>query len=116
MKNFVQPGNFVTHTVAGTPVTSGQPLLIGNALFGVCAAAAAVGAEVEVQTVGVFDLPKEAAVTPAVGDIAFFDATSGEVTDISAVGLYPIGVFVKAAAGGDATARVRLDGVGVVAV
>lgn len=116
MKNFVQPGKFVTHTVAGSPVTSGAPILVGAAMFGVCASAAAVGAEVEVATEGVYDLPKEAAVTPSAGDIAFYNSGTGEVTDVSASGLYAIGVFTQAAAGGDATARVRLDGVGVVAV
>jgi predicted RecA/RadA family phage recombinase len=57
MKNFVQPGDVVTLTAPSGGVSSGDLVVIA-AMCGVCATDAAEGAEVEVKTTGVFDLPK----------------------------------------------------------
>lgn len=114
MRNFVQEGQTLTLTAPET-VTSGEGVIVGG-IFSVAQADAASGAAFEGLTEGVFDFPKTAAVTPAQGAAAFFNNTTKAVTGTSATGLFKIGVFTKTAAGGDATARVRLDGVGVVAV
>lgn len=114
MKNFVQPGNVVTITAGGT-IASGAPVLV-NELFGVATGAATSGQQVELVTQGVFDLPKAATVTPAVGEEAFYNNSNGTVTNASATGLFKIGVFTAAALAGAATCRVRLDGIAVTAV
>lgn len=115
MKNFVQPGHNVTVPGPSGGVLSGGPVLL-NELFGVACGDAAENADCEIATVGVFDLPKAASVTPAIGEEAFYNSSTKVVTPTSATGLFKIGVFTKAALSGDATARVRLDGVAVSAV
>lgn len=114
MKNFIQKGEALT-IVAGGTITSGQPVLI-NELFGVAQDSVASGESYVLNTLGVFDLPKAATVTPAVGEEAFYNSGAGTVTNASAEGLFKIGVFTRAALAGDATCRVRLDGVSVSAV
>lgn len=115
MKNFVQPGHNITVTTPSGGVISGAPVLI-NELFGVACDARAQGEDLELATVGVFDLPKAASVTPAQGEEAFYNSSTKVVTPTSATGLFKIGVFTQAAAANDATARVRLDGHAVTAV
>ncbi|ODA67103.1 hypothetical protein A7A08_01849 [Methyloligella halotolerans] len=56
MKNFVQPGNTIT-VPAPTAVASGDGVLVGS-LFGVANYDAAPGEAVEIDAIGVFDLPK----------------------------------------------------------
>lgn len=107
MKNFVQPGNTVTVTAPTGGVTSGQGLLVGS-LFGIAAFTAAQAADVEAVTEGVFDITK------ATGEITqgakvYWDNTAKNVTTTSS-GNTLIGVATQAAASGDATARVRLNG------
>lgn len=111
MNNYVQKGDTVTHTVAGTAVTSGQSLLIGS-LFGVCATAAAVGEQVEVCVAGVFTLAKKSADTPTAFAKAYWDDTNKEVTT-TASGNSLVGVFTEAVASGVTTAAVRLNGVSI---
>lgn len=109
MRNYVQPGHNITAVTPSGGVTSGDPVLIGN-LFGIAATTQAAGDEVELATVGVFDLPK-AAVAASAGGIAYFDATAKAVTNTANSGANKrVGVFTAAALSGDATGRVRLDG------
>lgn len=60
MKIYIQDGDMITVTAPVGGVTSGQGLLVGS-LFGVVASNAAEGEAVEIATMGVFDLPKDAA-------------------------------------------------------
>lgn len=109
MRNFVQPGNTITAITPIGGVTSGAPVLIGS-LFGVASTTQAAGEDVELATVGVYDLPK-AAVVVAAGDVAFYDATAGAVTTDDDTGANKrIGVFIAAAADSATIGRVRLDG------
>ncbi|MFN4142782.1 DUF2190 family protein [Aestuariivirga sp.] len=109
MKNFVQPGHNITALAPIGGVASGDPVLIGN-LFGIASTDAAEGAEVELGTVGVYDIGK-AAVAVSAGDIAYFDATAGNVTTDDATGSnLRVGIFVAAAADSATIGRVRLDG------
>lgn len=110
MKNFVQPGNTVTMPAPSGGVLSGQGLLVGT-LFGVAAYDAAEAAEVEMDLVGVFDLPKAAgAITQ--GAPIYWDDTAKNVT-ATATGNDLIGAAILAADAGAATARVRLNGVSI---
>lgn len=109
MQNEVKSGVMMTHLVAGAAVVSGQGLLVNN-LFGVCAYSAAIGEEVELQTTGVFTLPRDPADTPAAFAAAYWDAGASRVTT-EASGNTLIGVFAKAYAASADPAQVRLNGV-----
>jgi predicted RecA/RadA family phage recombinase len=85
------------------------------AMCGVCATDAAEGAEVEVKTTGVFDLPKATGVINGFA-MVWWSTADGNVKNASATGLYPIDYAVDPAASGDATVRVRLAGTPVTAV
>ena len=114
MKNYVQPGDTVTMTSPSGGLLSGDPVVIG-AVFGIAAADAAQGDEVELVTTGVFELAKSAG---AVGEGAtvWFDTSGATIENTTLGGLFPIGVATKAADSGDATCFIRLDGTAVVAV
>lgn len=107
MKNFVQPGVNLT-LPAPADVLSGQGLVIG-AIFGVAAIDAVTGANVDLVTEGVFRLPKVAALTIAIGDSVYWDATNKVVTK-TASGNTKIGVAVTAEANPSAAVDVRLNG------
>lgn len=105
MRNFVQPGRFVT-IAAPAALSSGDGVLIGD-LFGVAATDAGIGASVEIATEGVFDLPKEATTDAFdVGDAVEWDLANDRIAALS-TGV-KIGVAVAAAGATAATARVRL--------
>lgn len=110
MRNFIQPGDSLT-LVAAAALTSGQGLLLGS-LFGVVAETVSTGQIYTLVVAGVFDLPKAAAVTPAVGAKLYWDDTAKAVTTTVASNAL-IGVAAQAAAAADATVRVRLNGVSV---
>ena len=74
----------------------------------------AAGSEVEVSLMGVFELPK-AAGQILEGAAIQWDISPGNVINGTAAGAYPIGVAVRGAATDDATYRVRLSGIPVVA-
>lgn len=113
MRNFVQPGKVIT-VVSPAAKTSGDGVIVGS-IFGVATSDAASGAPLELQTEGVFDFPKASGVSCAQGDKAYFNNTNETVTKTSATGLFLIGSVASAAATGDATVRVRLDGIAVTA-
>ena len=87
---------------------SGDGLLVGS-LFGVCATHADSGESVEVQVVGVFDLPKAAGVIIGVGALLYWNDIAKNVTRTGS-GNDVIGVAVETAGANDATCRVRLHG------
>lgn len=106
MKNFVQMGLTVA-MIAPYALTSGQGLLVGAA-FGVATADAASGASVEATVEGVFTLPKAASAITAFARV-YWDNAARNVTSTASANTL-IGVAILAAAGGDATATVRLNG------
>lgn len=106
MKNYIQPGDTVTVSAPAT-VASGAGVLVGS-LFGVACGAAASGAEVEVKTTGVFELPKTSALAISVGDLIYWDNTAKEVNKTNTN--KAIGVAVSAAANPSASVLVRLNG------
>jgi predicted RecA/RadA family phage recombinase len=108
MNNHVQPGDTITVT-APYAVDSGDGVLVGS-LFGIACDDALISAtDLEILTVGVFDIKKTDAITFTMGAAVFWDDTAKSVTNVAA-GNRRIGAATIAAAGGDANARVRLDG------
>lgn len=108
MVNFVQAGDTIPITAPYT-VTSGGGVQIG-ALFGVATDDITSGAAGQIKMSGVFDLTKAAGAV-AVGDDIYWDDSAKVVTTVAAANKR-IGVAVRAALSGDASARVRLDAAG----
>lgn len=107
--NFVQPGNTIT-IPAPAAIDSGAVVIVGS-IIGVAAGGAASGAPVDLETGGVWDLPKVSADVFAVGADVYYDETAELVTSDDDTGGNPkIGVAVAAAGNGAATAKVRLSG------
>ncbi len=110
MKNFVQPGVAVTLIAPAGGVASGGGVLVG-ALFGIAATDAAEGAEVEVETQGVFEMAKDGS-TFAQGAKVYWDNAAKAMTS-TATGNKLVGAALLAADAGGTTVRVRLNGVAV---
>lgn len=105
MKNYIQAGNTLTVT-AQANVTSGDGVLVGS-LFGVAATDAASGADVEISTVGVYELPKVTTEIFAVGDAVYWDAVAKLVTSDNTKPF--IGAATTAAGNPSAAVAVRLS-------
>lgn len=113
MKNYIQPGNNLT-VAAPYAVDSGEGVLIGQ-IFGVACSDALMTAEVDIATVGVFDMAKPSAAVFTVGAPVYFDITSktcrsGNDDDSNSAGDNEalIGVAIEAAGAGASTVRVKL--------
>ena len=104
--NHVQEGKGIT-LVAPYAVVSGAGMQVGS-LFAVALGTAALGAPVEGRTDEVWDLVKAAGAVTQGQKIYWDNAAKVVTTTVGSNTL--IGVAVLAAAGGDATARVRLNG------
>ena len=109
MKNYVQPGENLT-LVAPYARASGEGALVGS-IFGVASVDVANGAEAVFVTEGVFDLPKASGAVTA-GAKVYWDNTAKVVTT-TATSNTLIGAATQAAAGSDATVRVKLNGTAV---
>ena len=112
MKTFIQDGNIITVTAAAN-IASGDGVLVGS-MFGVAAADAVAGDDVEIATNGVYELPKLSTAVIAQGDRVAWNSSTGKVV-VPATGMFPIGVATEAAGNGTATLSVRLDGIATVA-
>jgi predicted RecA/RadA family phage recombinase len=107
MKNYIQRGDTLTLT-APAEIISGGVVIVGS-IVGVANGSAAVGAPVDVDTVGVFQLPKVAALAIAAGDVVYWDATNKLVTKTASANT-KLGVATEAAANPSANVTVRLSG------
>ena len=107
-KTFLQGGDRLAVT-APAAVSSGDGVLVG-ALFGVALTDAAEGADVVVQTKGVWTPPKLATAVIPQGTAVSWGADAGQVV-LPGAGHFPIGAAVQAAGNGASTVAVRLDGV-----
>lgn len=109
MRNYVQEGTRLT-LAAPYALTSGQGAKVGQ-IFGVANGDAANGAEVRLDTQGVFDLTKVGSQAWTVGALIYWDDTNKRCTT-SASGNLLIGVATAAVASGagDVIGRVRLNG------
>jgi predicted RecA/RadA family phage recombinase len=79
-------------------VHSGDPILVGG-FFGIANYDAEQTLPVEITLGGVWQLPKAATVTFAVGAAVYFDATVGNVTSVSTRGNKLIGAATQCAGG-----------------
>lgn len=102
MKNYDSKGMTIRVT-AGGAIASGDMVEVGQ-LIGVAISDCASGEDCVVWLEGVYDVAKKAAVVFAQGDIVYFEASEG--SDV--VGKVA-GYAMEAAAGGDATVKVKLE-------
>lgn len=107
MKNYISSGDVLTIPAPAT-VASGDVVIAGG-LVGIAARDAASGADVEIKTKGVYELPKTSAEAWTVGAAIYWDATNGVCTT-TATDNTLIGKAVAAAANPSSTGIVRLDG------
>lgn len=105
MKNYIQPGDVLT-VPAPAAVLSGAGVLVGS-LFGVACHDAASGADVEIQTTGVFKLPKTTGAAWTVGQRLYWDDTAKSLTGTASTHKL-VAVAVLAAASGDTVGTVCL--------
>ncbi len=113
MKNHIQKGDVITVAAPAGGIASGEGAIIGN-IFGVAAFAAAVGEQVELETTGVYQLPKATAAVLTVGARVAWDNTAKNINAPGA-GRFLVGIATEAAGNGITSVAVRLDGVGTVA-
>jgi predicted RecA/RadA family phage recombinase len=107
--NYVQPGDTIT-IPAPAATASGSVVVVGD-IIGVAAGDAASGALLDIETKGVWSLPKVAADVVTVGAAIYYDAGESLVTIDDAEGANAkIGVAIAAAGNGAATVTVRLSG------
>lgn len=109
MKNYIQSGKMVTAIAPSGGVVSGNAYLIGS-LFGVAATSEDQGSEVEIATVGVFELPKTTSQAWASAFAAIYWDNSTKKLTTTSSGNTKIGINMKAEASDAAVARVRLNG------
>lgn len=104
MKNYIQGGEVLTVPAPAT-VLSGAGVLVGS-LFGVACGDAASGADVEIRTTGVFELPKTAGAAWTVGQRLYWDDTAKSLTGTASTHkLVAIAVLPAASADTVGTAR-----------
>ena len=104
-KNQVQKGENLT-IPAPYNVASGGGVKSGL-IFGVASGDALSGADVDIATVGVFDLPKVSTNTFAIGAACYWNDTAKLITSTTS-GNTKIGVAVEAKLTTETTVRVRL--------
>ena len=107
MKTYIQKGENLT-IPAPYNVTSGGGVKSGL-IFGVASGDAASGADVDVVTQGVFDLPKVSTNVFAIGAAAYWDDTAKLITSTSS-GNQKVGVTTEAVGNPSGSVNVRLNG------
>lgn len=105
--NYIQPGDVISLT-APYAVASGAGLLVGS-LFGVALSAAANGASVQAQRVGVRTLPKLQADDVTAGAKLYWDNTNKRLT-LTSSGNTLVGAATAAAGTSATTVSALLDG------
>lgn len=119
MRNFIQPGSILDFTVPAGGVVSGKPIKIGSFLaVPQCTVTAQevtdAGAGVlkfAGKVDGVFEFAKLSAQAWAEGDPVYFNTTSGNMTNVSATGVFLVGAATEVAANPSSVGRVRLNAV-----
>jgi predicted RecA/RadA family phage recombinase len=110
MKNFIQDGNVVTVT-APAAVVSGDFVQVGR-VRGIAVTSAASGALVELQTVGVFDIPKTGSEEFATVGLPVYVVLSGNgvktVTTASTTANVLVGINLETSGAVTGNLRVKL--------
>jgi len=109
MKNRELSGERVTFTAPSGGVTSGVPVRIGR-LIVIPVASAAQGLPFEGVTQGIFTLPKATGQAWTEGAVVYWANGAGNFTTTASTNQLA-GVAVAAAASGDTTGRIRLNGI-----
>lgn len=109
MQNAILSGKVLTLT-APYDVASGAGAKVGH-IFGVANGTYLSGATGEFDTRGVFDLTKDTS-TFSQGDLVYWDDAAKKCTS-TATSNSKIGSAVQAQLTGDATVRVKLDGIAI---
>ena len=104
MRNKIQEGR--TLTLAAPAAVSSGDIVEAGSIVGVANISAAANATVTIETEGVFELPKDATVAIALGDVVYWDATAGNVNKDNTE--TKIGYAVKAEVAAATKVRVRL--------
>jgi predicted RecA/RadA family phage recombinase len=107
MNNFIQTGDVLELTAPAGGVSSGDLVIVG-AIAGVAAKDAAEDEKVNIQTTGVFSLPKTSAQAWSEGDRIYWDAANSRADKTATLGTF-IGIAAAAAANPSATGKVRLN-------
>jgi predicted RecA/RadA family phage recombinase len=107
--NFLQQGDIVTVAAPSGGVSSGDLVIVG-AIAGVALTDAAATEAVNLQTRGVFSLPKLSTAVITQGAKVSWDIDPGQVV-LPGSTHYPLGTAIEAAGNGVATVAVRLDGI-----
>lgn len=105
--NYIQPGR--TLTIPAPAAVASGGVVIAGAIVGVAQIDAASGDPVDVDTVGVWELPKVASLAIGLGDVVYWDAEAALVNK-TASGNTKLGVAVEAAANPSPLVKVRLSG------
>ena len=105
--NFIQPGDVLDYTVAGSAITTGSGILVGLRL-GVALASGAVGQTISVAVKQVYSLPKLPADVMAQGALLYWDNTNKRLTT-TASGNTLAGYAANAAGSGDTAVRIHLN-------
>ena len=106
MKTYIQPGHTLSVIAPAGGVLSGQGVLIGT-LFGIAQYDAVEGAELEILTEGVVEIPKTSALPIDVGDRLFWEGAN-KVVNKTATAQVCVGIAVSAAANPSASVRIKL--------
>lgn len=110
MRNYIEAGDQLTVAAPSGGVVAGGLYIIGS-LIGVAGSTAAVGVNVALKTVGVFELPKVSAQAWTVGAKIYWDAGASNTTTTSS-GNTLIGLATEVAANPSSVGRVRLNPAG----
>jgi predicted RecA/RadA family phage recombinase len=110
MKNQVQQGDAIDITAPTGGTVSGNPYLIGAALFGVAGITASAGQPSELWRKGVFTLPKISAQAWSIGDVLYWSPNNLAVTNVNSSSDIKVGIAGAAAANPSATGTVILTG------
>lgn len=107
MKNLVSDGRTISDVIVPYVTTSGQGVKFGVSGFGVAMMDIGNGQPGTLLCEGVVDIAKEPALAVAAGDRVFWDDANRRVNKTAAAQLN-VGTATVAAAGADATVRIRL--------
>lgn len=106
-KNMKQVGDRITLAASGAAISSGDFVLLNN-MGAVALVDIADGSTGAGQTVGVWELPKTSGVACSKGEIAYWDESESEFTNVSTDNV-AIGKFWADAGSGATVAEIKIN-------
>ena len=110
MLNQVQQGDAIDIVAPAAGTVSGNPCLVGAALFGVAGITATVGQPSVLWRKGVFTLPKISAQAWAIGDVLYWSPNNSAVTNVNSSSDIKVGIAAAVAANPSTKGVVILTG------